>query len=261
MQRKLIFPDFSAIPVCFHSLLQDAKIYDSSCSSAARVYFVDKDGGYYLKTASATTLQTEAEMTAFFHKKGLAAEVLAYQSADADWLLTERVRGEDCADAMYLADPKRLCDMTATLLRALHETDFAGCPVPNHTERFLGTVERNFQSGEYDKDSFPDSFGYSSPEEAIAVVQKYGHLLQCNTLLHGDYCLPNIILDNWKFNKFIDLGNGGVGDRHVDLFWGVWTLFYNLKTNAYASRFLDAYGRDRVETDMLKVVAACEVFG
>lgn len=261
MQRKPILPDLSAIPACFHPLLQDATVYDSSCSPEARVYFIDKDGGYYLKTAPVTTLQHEAEMTAYFQDKGLAPAVLAYHRADADWLLTERVCGEDCTDPMYLADPKRLCDTTATLLRTLHETDFSGCPVQNHTERYLGTVERNYKSGEYDKDSFPDSFGYASAQEAITVVRKYGHLLKNDTLLHGDYCLPNILLNNWHFSKFIDLGNGGVGDRHVDLFWGVWTLFFNLKTNAYAERFLDAYGRDEVETDMLRVVAACEVFG
>ena len=27
----------------------DARIYDSSCSPEARVYFIDRDGGYYLK--------------------------------------------------------------------------------------------------------------------------------------------------------------------------------------------------------------------
>lgn len=261
MQRKPILLDLSAIPACFHSLMRGAKVYDSSCSTAARVYFIDKDGGYYLKTAPADSLRDEAKMTAYLHGKGFATEVLAYHSADVDWLLTERVRGEDCTDAMYLADPKRLCDLTAILLRTLHETDPSDCPMQNHTERYLAIVERNYKSGEYDKDSFPDSFGYASPEEAIAVVRKYGHLLKTDTLLHGDYCLPNIMFDNWKFSKFIDLGNGGVGDRHVDLFWGVWTLFFNLKTNMYAGRFLDAYGRDKVETDLLKVVAACEVFG
>ena len=68
------------------------------------------------------------------------------------------------------------------------------------------------------------------------------------------------MLDNWKFSAFIDVGNGGVGDRHIDIFWGVWTLFFNLKTNAYYDRFLDAYGWDRIEPELLRTVAAFEVF-
>ena len=96
---------------------------------------------------------------------------------------------------------------------------------------------------------------------SAAVVEKKGHLFQNDTLLHGDYCLPNIMLEDWKFSGFIDLGNGGVGDRHVDLFWGAWTLNFNLKTDQYRDRFFDAYGRDRVDEDMLRLVAAAEVFG
>ena len=93
------------------------------------------------------------------------------------------------------------------------------------------------------------------------MVEKYSHLLKTDTLLHGDYCLPNILLNNWNFSGFIDLGNGGVGDRHIDLFWGAWTLFFNLKTDRYRDRFLDAYGREDVEEDMFPIIAACEVFG
>ena len=45
-------------------------------------------------------------------------------------------------------------------------------------------------------------------------------------------------------------------------FWGgAWTLWFNLKTNKYHDRFLDAYGRDKIDESLLKVIAAAEVFG
>jgi len=68
----------------------------------------------------------------------------------------------------------------------------------------------------------------------------------------GDYCLPNIIMDNFAFKGFIDVGYGGVGDRHYDLYWGIWTLQYNLKTDKYRDIFLDAYGRKLIDEDGLK---------
>ena len=46
-----------------------------------------------------------------------------------------------------------------------------------------------------------------------------------------------------------------------DLFWGIWTLFFNLKTNDYCQRYLDVYGRDLVSEDALRTIAAIEVFG
>lgn len=261
MKRIPVVPDLAAIPEIFHSLLRGAQVYDSSCSKEARVLFIDREGGLFLKSAPKGTLAREAEMTAYFHQKRLGAQVLAYRSLERDWLLTTRVPGEDCTHAQYLSDPKRLCDLLGERLRTLHELPAADCPAPDRTKTYLHTVYENHRTGAYDHSAFPDSFGYASPEDAITVVRENAHRLKSDVLLHGDYCLPNVMLDDWRFSGFIDVGNGGIGDRHIDLFWGIWTLWFNLKTDRYANRFLDAYGRDLVDRSMLRVIAACETFG
>lgn len=250
------------IPERLSPLLFGAPVWNSSCSPEARVLFVEREGGLYLKSAAAGTLAREAEMTRFFHARGLGAEVLDYFCENGkDWFLTAAVRGEDLTHEFYTSEPRRLCDTFAERLRTLHECDVTGCPVPNHTAEYLARAERNYKEGNYDTSLFPDNWGYASAEEAWSILEKNGHLLQKDTLLHGDYCLPNVIYDGWQFSKFIDVDSGGVGDRHVDLFWGAWTLSFNLHTDAYRDRFFDAYGRDRVEEDVLRVVAAAEVFG
>ncbi len=261
MNRTPITPILADYPTEYHALLDGADVYDSSCSPEARVVFIDRDGGYYLKSAPRGTLQREAALTRYFHGIGLGAEVLDYRSDGQDWMLTARMRGEDCTHADVLARPEALADMMGERLRALHELPTDGCPVPDHTARYLATVEQNYRTGSYDTSHFPDSFGYASAEEAWQVVENNRRRLKTDTLLHGDYCLPNIMVEDGRFVGFIDLGNGGVGDRHVDLFWGAWTLNFNLHTDIYRNRFLDAYGRDRIELDMLSIVAACEVFG
>jgi kanamycin kinase len=261
MKRTLLNTLPDGIPNEVMKILDGGRIYDSSCSPEARVYFVDKDGGYYLKRGKSGTLLREGQMAEYFAKKGLSPRVLGYYTNEYDWLLTERAPGEDSTHAEYLADPERLARVLGERLRALHELSFADCPVQNRLSEYLARADENYRTGNYDKDSFPDSFGYASADEAMAVIKKYGSALRNDTLIHGDYCLPNVMLDNWKFSAFIDVGNGGVGDRHIDLFWGVWTLWYNLKTNEYEDRFLDAYGRQNFDRDMLRVVAAFEVFG
>ena len=261
MKRTPIIVSPDEFPQDYRLLIEGANIFDSSCSPAAKVYFIDRDGGYYLKRSAKDTLRTEAEMTAFYHQKGLGAEVLSYLSKDEDWFLTRRVMGEDCTHSLYIDDPKRLCDTTANLLRQLHDTDSSGCPVPDRIETYYSTALNNHENGLYDTSLFPDNWGYANAEDAWETVRQGIRALKRDTLLHGDYCLPNIMLDNWKFSGFIDLGNGGVGDRHIDLFWGAWSLFFNLKTDAYRDRFFDAYGRDKVDLDILRVIAAFEVFG
>lgn len=261
MKRTLITAPPLQFPEELRAFTDGAAIYDSSCSPEAQVWYLDKGPGFYLKSAPKGTLKTEADLTAWFHQKDLAPEVLSYESRDRDWLLTRAARGEDCTHPDYLADSKRLCDTTAQLLRQLHETDYSGCPVPDRISSYKTTAVQNHQAGCFDISLFSGKWGFSSAEEAFALIERDGQLLCSDTLLHGDYCLPNILLDNWRFSAFIDLGNGGVGDRHIDILWGCWTLFFNLKTDAFCTRFLDAYGRDRIETEKLRLIAAFEVFG
>ncbi len=258
MRRTKINVDLSLFPADFHGLLAETTVYDSSCSPEARVYYLEREDGFYLKTAPRKSLEREAILTRYFYGKGLGAEVLDYLCADSgDWLLVRRVAGEDCTHRTYLDDPRRLCDLIAKRLRALHEIDCADCPIKDHVANYLNTAEQNYLAGQFDL----SYCGAPDAETAWQFLKANKDQFHADTLLHGDYCLPNIMLDDWRFSGFIDLGNGGVGDRHVDLFWGAWSLKFNLGTDDYQERFFDAYGRDRIETEMLRVVAAAETFG
>ena len=260
MQRVPIETKFSDFPSAFHPILLGAQLYDSSCSPEASVYYIDKGDGFFLKTAPKGTLSQEAAMTQLYHNLGFAPAVLEFAQEKADWLLTARVKGEDCIHPQYLDDPRRLSALLGQSLRALHDAPLPE-GVPNRTAAYIDTAWENYRRGVYDATLFPDNWGYRSAEEAWAVVESTAPKLQCDTLIHGDYCLPNIILQDWKLSAFIDLGAAGAGDRHIDLFWGAWTLVFNLKTDAWRNRFLDAYGRDKINTDILNSIGAFEVFG
>ena len=261
MKRIPVSLDHKNIPEAFQPFFRDATVYDSSCSAEARVWFLDKEPGFYLKRSPKGRLAKEAAMTNFFHSKGLGAEVSGYESGEFDWLLTRRVPGEDCTWQTYLDDPVRLCDTTAQLLRTLHETAAEGCPVPNRTADYLATVCKNYQAGIFSPEFLPEDQKATTAKEAWEIAQQVGKGLKADTLLHGDYCLPNIMLEHWQFSGFIDLDGAGVGDRHIDLFWGVWTLEFNLKTDRYGQRFLDAYGRDAIDMDILSAIPYFEAFG
>ncbi len=263
MKRTLITPDLAVFPAAYHPLLTNAPVYDSSCSSVARVYYIDRDGGYYLKSAPYGTLAREARMGQyFFDELGLGPEVVDYTPAGTqDWLLCRRVPGEDATHADCLADPAWLSTTLGETLRALHELPTENCPGMGYLDSYLALAEQNYRTGHYDASHFPDSFGYRSADEAWGALSAGRHLLRADTLIHGDFCLPNVMFLGKRFSGFIDLGNSGVADRHIDLFWGAWSLGFNLGTDAWRDRFFDAYGREKVDEDVLRVVAAAEVFG
>lgn len=235
--------------------VQNAPLFDSSCSADARVWFADRDGGYFIKTAPKGALKAECEMNAYFHSLELGPQVLCYVQEEADWMVTAAIPGHDCTHDTYLQDPKRLAETTGRLLRMLHDRDPSGCPGPDLNKSYAHRAMRCRRDGAFHP-AFTDAAG---PEQALALAREYS-CPDSPVLLHGDYCLPNILLDNWNFSGFIDVGGGGTGDRHIDLYWGCWSLQYNLKDSRWCTRFLDAYGRDEVDTRMIRIIGAIEAF-
>jgi aminoglycoside phosphotransferase len=67
-------------------------------------------------------------------------------------------------------------------------------------------------------------------------VAKRGHVL-----IHGDYCLPNVLVRDGELSGLVDVGGSGLGNPEDDLAAGVWTLQYNYG-KGLARTFLDAYG-------------------
>jgi kanamycin kinase len=62
-----------------------------------------------------------------------------------------------------------------------------------------------------------------------------------NVLVHGDYCLPNVLVQDGKLSGLVDVGQSGLGGPEIDLAAGVWTLQYNFG-KGHARAFLDVYG-------------------
>ena len=241
-----------ALPDTIAAVIGRAKLYESSGESGARTMFVDKGEGLYLKIAPAGKLARAARMQGFFAAKGLSSSLVAYESAEQDTMLVEALPGEDGTDEKYLAEPARLSAMFGQSLRRLHEADFTGCDLPDvMAEQFAHAEAAVYLQSHLEL--LAPYIGAASAEAAAREIRENKHLLRNDVVLHGDYCLPNIMLKDWELSGFIDLGEGGVGDRHYDLACGLWTLHYNLRTPAYGAVFLDAYGRDRIDGGRLRV--------
>ena len=260
MKRVLTSLDPTTLPSDLAPYLA-GRIYDSSCSPEARVYYLDTGCGYYLKRAPAGSLAAEATMTAWYHSRGLSVEVVLYRTVgNEDLLLTVAGRGEDATHPVYLSDGRRLAILLGETLRALHEVPSDGCPVTNRNATYLSTVKEGYAAGRFDTSFLPPDI-IPTKEMAYRTFLEASTAMKSDALLHGDYCLPNLLLLDWRPTAFLDLGNGGVGDRHIDLFWGAWTLAYNLHTEAYRDTFFDAYGRDVIDQALVRAVAAAECFG
>ncbi len=222
MKKTEITINADNFPEELRYIFQNTKVYDSSSHPLNTVLYSEL--GYYVKIAERGTLSSEVKMAKLFEQNSLGVEVVSYLSADRDYFVTKPAQGEDATH--YLDAPETLCEVLAGTMKFLHRLPIEDVPVSPCMET-------------YDK------------------AQKLGFLRQ-DTFIHGDFCLPNVILNDGKFNCFIDLGLAGVGDRHIDIYWALWSLNFNLKTDKYTGYFLELYGKDSFDRDVLKLVSEVE---
>ena len=206
---------------------------DSMGRSGAEVFRI---GDMYLKIAPKNTLVRSAQAQEFFLQKGLSAPLLAFEQENGrDYLLVKAVPGAYACDSALMSEPDRLARTLGEAARTLHEAPMDDCPLTDANERALLAYEK----------------------EAGAAFAGDVSLLKRDALIHGDLCLPNVFFDEgYRFTGFIDLGDSGAGDRHFDLYWAMWSLTYNLKTNQYNQVFMTAYGLDVFDSARYELCAA-----
>lgn len=133
-------------------------------------------------------------------------------------------------------------------LKIIHTLPVKACPYKHRTAEMLLESQINIKRAYADRAIIPEDIGVAAGR--LAEPSSFG---RDEVVIHGDYCLPNIIMKDFHLQGFVDLGNGGIGDRHYDLFWGLWTLEFNLGTGKYGNHFLEAYGIDQVDPQRLEL--------
>jgi len=242
-------------PCELHAYIDGAIANDFSSSPGAKAYRLQKGAkAWYLKVAPSGSLESEARMFAYFWAKALSPKLVLYRTKDRDYMLTEALRGQALTSPEYTNDPKRLCRFYAKSLRSLHSAGHSLCPRRDRMADMLGKVREGWPNTVDER--ILAYGGFVSPHEAYAYLSETAWLLTVDTLIHGDYCLPNVIAEGWKLSGFVDLDYSGVGDFHFDLFWGCWSLVYNLGTDEYRSLFLDSYGREGFDERRFRACAA-----
>ena len=259
MQKIEMFFRLDDFPKQLHPYLQNSRCYDYSSHSSARVMYSDK--GYFLKIDRIGQLAEEYKTAKSFDKLGLGVPVLDYVThKGADYLVTKKADGQTALD--FLSSPEKVVKTLALALKQLHQSNYQQASLTNRLDTYRQTATENAAKGAFYAKSLLPRFNISGKEEAYQLITEKGHLLQADSFIHGDSCLPNIILkDAETFSCFIDLGLAGWSDKHIDLFWVIWSLHYNLGTDTYGDLFLDYYGRDTIDVEKLRLVAAFEAFG
>ena len=106
------------------------------------------------------------------------------------------------------------------LLKMLWSVDISGCPRIRDLDTELEEAKSRVENGLVDVgDAEPATFGEGGFKDPEALLEwLYANRPDYEPVLsHGDFCLPNIILNDGEVSGFIDLDDAGVGDKWRDI--------------------------------------------
>lgn len=236
------------VPKEIYKYLDKTKIYNKTFSNKSKVFHI-KDKGVYIKIGR--KLDEEKLNTMYFYKKGIAGEVLDFaQDEDYDYLVTREILGDNGIQNKHLENPKKLAENFGMHLRMIHAMDIKESPQKYIMQTLIETAKENALTSNVNMQSFFYKNGFT-PQKGLLMLEDLKNCYENDVFIHGDYCLPNIIMEDYRFKGIIDLDSCGIGDRHYDLCCGLWSLRHNLKSKEYEEVFLESYGYDVIDKDRL----------
>jgi aminoglycoside phosphotransferase len=144
------------------------------------------------------------------------ALLFAEDEANSYLLLTE-IRGVPAIDDSLKTDVPRVVEQLVEGLKMIHALPLETCPFDTQFEDKIEMARERTLKGLVDEADFDDERQGRSSEsvfrEMIASVPSERDLV----FTHGDYCVPNIILNRGRLNGFVDWAEGGAADRYQDL--------------------------------------------
>lgn len=191
--------------------------------STARVFRLWKSDGscLYLKTShhapDRVLLQEKLRLEWLHGQLPVPHVEMFVEDKGCDYLLLSAIPGTDANDAAYKTNVPKLIEQVSTGLRMIHELPIDRCPFDATLLTKIELAKERMLSGFVDENDFDESrMGRTAANlfaELLEAVPDDEELV----LTHGDYCLPNIILHDWRLSGFIDWGRAGVADRYQDI--------------------------------------------
>jgi aminoglycoside phosphotransferase len=189
--------------------------------SSVKVFRVEADAAFYLKIndrASKFSLYEEKIRLEWLKNRLPVAEVVSFAADEKnEYLLTTEVAGVDASDDSLKNDITRVIEELTEGLRMIHALPVEDCPFDSRLERKIEAARERMRSGLVEENDFDEERLGRTPEDVFREMIENKPALEDLVFTHGDYCIPNVILENNGLSGFIDLAEAGVADRYQDL--------------------------------------------
>ena len=254
-----IVNNIGPIPTELETLIKDYAVHPVTigCSDASVFYLhAPAKPSFYLKTVLAgfeVTFRPEVERLDWLKDRLPVPQVVYYRQNEAGkYLLLSEIAGLMACDDFFKARPLMMVKLLAEGLKKLHSLYISQCPFDSRMNSQLEAARQRMQAGLVDETDFDEK---RQGRKATALFEE---LLRTRptgedlVFTHGDYCLPNVILDSTgtALSGFIDLGRSGMADRYQDLALAARSLEFNFGPEFVPALF-EEYGL--IEVDWAKI--------
>jgi kanamycin kinase/aminoglycoside 3'-phosphotransferase-2 len=205
------------------------------------------------KIGSTETIEEQAKRLMWLQNRLPVPNVMGYGvTGDYEYLLTSELPGFEASNEILRTNPDQIIRLLANGLRRIHDISIEDCPFDNSIGQLMKVIRYNFQQGIIDSIDLNKKFGISNLETLLHEVEMYSKdLTEDLVFTHGDYSVPNIIINGREISGFIDMGNCGIADRYYDLAVAVKSIIRNFGSD-YTEMFFDEYGSMEIDQEKIK---------
>lgn len=133
------------------------------------------------------------------------------------YMLIEKAEGIMLENNLYRDNPHLLIKLAAEGINRLQSIDISECKFDSTIDYKLKKAKKRIDNGlhlEVDHNKYTE--GIENTDEAYEYLVK-NKPKETLVFSHGDYCFNNFFTDGKSITGYIDMGRGGIADRHQDV--------------------------------------------
>lgn len=215
---------------------------------------------FFLKISETVNAQKEMYneyklLNWLFSTELIIPKVLFYQnSGNRSYMLLSTVPGTGAHEIGNHLNKEEIIKLSAEALRAVHKID--GTSIPREYQDCLEVELQNIaldvKNDMIDVMAFKNVNEDRSPDNVLEYLLEKRSIFNTDVFTHGDYCLPNILIDGVDRVGYVDWSQAGIGDIYRDIASMIKSIRRNFG-ESYSELFFKYYGIAEDVVDMEKI--------
>lgn len=187
-------------------------------------------------------LEVEKEKLKWLEGKLPVPRVLFYGTDEtSEYLLMSEIKGVNASEPSHKDDLPAILTSLGAGLKTIHSVPIQDCPFDQSLGMKIEEAKNRVNQGLVDEDDFDKVRKGRKARDLFKELITKRPLHEELVFTHGDYCMPNVIVENQKVSGFIDWGRAGIADKYQDIALAIRSISSNFGKE-FVPFFLAGYG-------------------